>query len=394
MAEKPIDDLNDRNPRSWKRGMLQTGITSRFGISASDLNESSNARSALYQIPTCPECGGSMFARGVTLSDGKRMYVPQCVMRPRDSKHSFDKWSPHGTRGPMGRKVGSQNKVKKEAPREERKIEVEIKKEEIIVKPQEKISVIVSGKVVHPEIVRASKYVMAGERNIYLTGPAGTGKSTGAEHLHEILKSQDQWKESTLHMLTVSLSTFVSDLAGFLDRLNKGEFVMTDLVKALQAPGVVVVDEADKGNPNLAGFWNVILANAQVNTPGGVFKRHPDNVVVFIGNTTGHQPNKQYSGSVRQDYATLDRFRCFNVGFVEAVERAAIPGLNESLYSRMRQMRTQANSTGLQRILGTRWLKRVNQAMAVEGINDPSAAIKKVMQDESWSNDEIIAAGI
>lgn len=385
---KPIDDLKSKDLKDWQRGQLDRTIESRFGIGIATLNNSSQLKLYIEGTSKCPECGACTYPKRVPLQDGNVMFYLQCVAS-EDKDHGFSKFSRHGNQAPMGRRPGSANKHKTSTVR----VEVEMKQEEVKPTIKEKVEVRVSGKVVHPEVIRSSRYVLAGERNIYYTGPAGTGKSTGAEHLYEILKSQDKWSDSVIEMITVSMATFVSDLAGFLDRLNKGEFIETDLVKALKKPGVVVVDEADKGNPNLAGFWNVILANKKINTPGGTFDRHPDNVIVFIGNTTGHAPSKQYSGSVRQDFATLDRFRCFNVGFDENVERAAIPTLNESVYSRVRTLRETAKSTGLQRILGTRWLKRVNQAVEVEGLT-PERAIKTIMQDESWSADEILASGV
>jgi hypothetical protein len=211
--------------------------------------------------------------------------------------------------------------------------------------------------------------------------------------LWEILKGFEEWKVSWFYLTTVGMGTFVETLSGYKDRLDGGKYVTTDLVDSLQKPGLTVVDEADKGNPNLAGFWNTVLASGLITTPGGVFIRHKDNVVVFIGNTTGHSPSKQYSGSVRQDFATLDRFKCFNVGFEEPVERAAIPSLSEELYTLAKKIRKNAETSGLQRIIGLRWLSRVNVTMKVDGL-DAKKAIKQVMKDECWSEDEILASGI
>lgn len=382
---KPFD-LEDshpdyRNTKTWTRGMTAESLRRRFDLAQDLLNFYVVNKQPLdnSKYPVCPECKGDMIVVKITLQDGvTNCYYLQCRAHEKLVDHGFSKFSKHGTRGLMGRKPGSKPTPK---PAPEQKITpVETK-------------MVVPDRVIHPEVIRATKYVINGERQIYFTGPAGTGKSTGAENMLEIMKGNDKWKESFINMITVSMSTFVSDLAGFLDRLNKGEYLETELVKALRKPSLVVVDEADKGNPNLAGFWNTVLANNKITTPGGTFDRHADNVVLFIGNTTGHAPNKQYSGSVRQDFATLDRFRCFNIEFNETVERAAIPGLNEDLYKLANKIRKCAETSGLQRIIGLRWLRRCNQAMKIEG-KGAKETVLQIMKDESWSNDEILASGI
>lgn len=413
--EKPIDVYSKGSGKNnkladWTRGQIPNSLLERFGLSMETLEDSNSNKRTISGIQNCPECGAPMFALKISASGAKGpyvMFVPQCTIN-EDIHHGFQNRSRHGTRAPQGNKGGKGGWKRgkggqKPAPAipskpvvvEEKTVEVETKASESAPPTVIKVEVSVTGgTVMHPEVIRSAKYVMAGSRNIYYTGPAGTGKSTGSRHLHMIMMADQRWKNTKRFMITVSLATLVSDLSGYLDRLNGGEYFMTDLVKALQEPGMIVVDEADKGNPNLAGFWNVILADFTITTPGGTFIRHPDCVIVFIGNTTGHSPNKQYGGSVRQDFATLDRFRCFNIDFVEAVEKAAIPNLIPALYERMKTMRIAAAATGCQRIIGTRELERINQTMVIEGFKDPEKAIKAVMRDSSWSRDEMLSVGI
>lgn len=376
---KPLD-LDKGHPdfgklKSFTRGMTKDTIHKRFGIDPETVLTHPD-------FPVCPECGKPTKIRKLTLHDGELVvYFLQCSENETNQDHGFGKFSKHGCRAPMGRKGGPVPKK-------------EVKHEDTPAPTPAPNPKPVPDKVVHPEVVRACKYIIAGERQIYLSGPAGTGKSTATEHMMEILKGYSAWKEGNLYLQTVSMSTFVSDLAGFLDRLDGGKFVMSELVQSLMKAGLTVIDEADKGNPNLAGFWNTVLANNKITTPGGTFDRHPDNVVVFIGNTTGHAPSKQYSGSVRQDFATLDRFRVFRIDFREEVERAAISNLNEELFSRVQAMRKRAEEkTDLQRIIGLRWLRRVNMMLQIDGMK-PKDALLKTMNDEGWSNDEILASGV
>jgi MoxR-like ATPase len=377
--EKPVDN-GGKLFTDWRRPLRKTTVLSRFGLTVT-----LTYKTPLPGVP-CPECGSSMHITGVKLEDENEIFWPQCDAHMFEKDHGFQRWSKHSWKAPQGRPPGSKNRAE---PQVSEPVPEPVK----VVKPKVTIEVPKLEKVVHPEVIRAAKYVISGERQIYFTGPAGTGKSTAAAHLLEIMSGFERWNGSKMHLLTVSMSTFVADLAGFLDRLNKGEYFKTELVSALESPGLVVVDEADKGNPNLAGFWNTILANNQITTPGGTFRRHEDNVVLFIGNTTGHAPSKQYGGSVRQDFATLDRFRCFNIGFDENVERAAVQGVDEGLYGIVRNIRKTAETTGLQRIVGLRWLKRCQSTLEIEG-KSAKDTVLQVMNDESWSKDEILASGI
>lgn len=375
--EKTHPDFRDL--RSWRRGMTAKTLFLRFNVTDEVLKIWVRDSVRVNASGKCPECNGDLIVKEIELADAEKtkVYFLQCVENQRDPNHGFGKFSRHGVRAPMGRPPKGEEKSKSPEKIPEPMPSPEIPKD----------------KIVHPEIIRAAKFIQAGIRNVYFSGPAGTGKSTGAEMLWEILKGHESWRESAFYLTTVGMGTFVETLSGYKDRLDGGRYVSTDLVDSLQKPGLTVVDEADKGNPNLAGFWNTVLASNLITTPGGVFIRHKDNVVIFIGNTTGHAPNKQYSGSVRQDFATLDRFKCFNINFNESVERAAISGLSEDLYTLAKKIRKAAETSGLQRIIGLRWLSRVNVTMKVDGL-DAKKAIKQVMRDECWSDDEILASGI
>jgi ssDNA-binding Zn-finger/Zn-ribbon topoisomerase 1 len=372
-TDKMYHDLS-----SWRRGMTAKTIFLRYSISEETLKNYATSSDSPPGVGRCPECGAGLMVKEIELADDAKtkVYFLQCRLNTKDPNHGFGKFSRHGVRAPMGRPPrGEEKKAPEKAP-------------DPMPNPD-----VPKDKVVHPEILRAAKFVQAGIRNLYFSGPAGTGKSTGSEMLWEILKGFEAWKDSSFYLTTVGMGTFVETLSGYKDRLDGGKYVSTDLVESLQKPGLTVVDEADKGNPNLAGFWNTVLASNLITTPGGVFNRHKDNVVVFIGNTTGHAPNKQYSGSVRQDFATLDRFKCFNIDFNESVERAAISNLSEDLYNLAKKIRKAAETSGLQRIIGLRWLSRVNVTMKVDGL-DAKKAIKQVMRDECWSEDEVNASGI
>jgi hypothetical protein len=387
---KPIDD----GIGPWLRRMTWKSIFRRFGFAQSELDWSNDNRKTLPGMPSCPVCSGATAAKRESFKNNLKkdvvVYFPQCIENWAEDRHGYGNRSPFGTRSKVGRKPeGDEDEV--EAPKPPPKVDAPKPP------PPPKVNhegIPDIGEVVHSQVARAFKYVMNGARNLYFTGPAGTGKSHASEQLLRLLKaaSPERWGSApNAAVLTVGLGTMNSQVEGIISRFkNEGEYLPSVFVASARQAGVTIVEEADKGNPNLAGFWNLPLANFKIPTPGGVFERHPDSIVIFVGNTTGHAPSKQYAGSVRQDFATLDRFRIFNVGYERAVEFAAIPGLDSPTWEYFQTVRIKAEKAGFQRILGTRYLGRLVQTMRIENLS-AQKALSVMADDEGWSSDEKLA---
>lgn len=141
---------------------------------------------------------------------------------------------------------------------------------------------------------------IVGQRvNVWLPGPAGSGKTTAAHAVAEAL---------TLPFYAVSVGpqTSQSQLLGYYDA--NGRYVTTQLRQAYEHGGVFLLDEVDAGSPAVLVTINALLANGHASFPDKVVERHPDFVLVAAGNTYGQGADRQYVGRQQLDAATLDRF--------------------------------------------------------------------------------------
>jgi hypothetical protein len=135
--------------------------------------------------------------------------------------------------------------------------------------------------------------------NVWLPGPAGSGKTSAAHAVAEAL---------TLPFYAVSVGpqTSQSQLLGYYDA--NGKYVTTQLRQAYEHGGVFLLDEVDAGSPAVLVTINALLANGHASFPDKVVERHKDFVLIAAGNTYGQGADRQYVGRQQLDAATLDRF--------------------------------------------------------------------------------------
>jgi len=140
---------------------------------------------------------------------------------------------------------------------------------------------------------------VSARRNIWLPGPAGSGKTSAAHAVADAL---------TLPFYAVSVGpqTSQSSLLGYYDA--NGRYVTTQLRQAYENGGVFLLDEVDAGSPAVLVVINALLANGHASFPDRVVEKHPDFVLIAAGNTFGQGADAQYVGRQKLDEATLDRF--------------------------------------------------------------------------------------
>jgi MoxR-like ATPase len=155
---------------------------------------------------------------------------------------------------------------------------------------------------------------VAARRNVWLIGPAGSGKTHAVEAIAKALGLE-------YHSKSVGPQTSESALLGYHD--YKGECVLTQLRKAVEHGGVFALDEADAGNPGVLVVINQVLANGSCGFPDGVITKHPDFVLIACANTIGQGADRQYVGRQQIDGATLDRFVFLDWAYDPQVEAAA-----------------------------------------------------------------------
>lgn len=150
----------------------------------------------------------------------------------------------------------------------------------------------------HHNFENLLKIVSTGEP-VLMVGPAGTGKTQGAQQVSEAL-------DLKFYSISVGSQTSKSDLQGYLDATH--HYVRTQFREAYEHGGVFLLDEADAGNSNVLILLNAALSNGYMAFPDGMVEAHPDFRMIATANTFGHGANRQYVGRNQLDAATLDRF--------------------------------------------------------------------------------------
>jgi len=155
---------------------------------------------------------------------------------------------------------------------------------------------------------------------VLLVGPAGTGKTHGAEKVAESLGL-------SFHSISVGSQTSKSDLQGYMTAT--GQYVRTQFREAYEHGGLFLLDEADAGNSNVLILLNAALSNGYMAFPDGMIKAHPNFHMVATANTYGNGASRQYVGRNQLDAATLDRFTVLNWDIDDKIE-ASLAGTDES----------------------------------------------------------------
>ena len=136
--------------------------------------------------------------------------------------------------------------------------------------------------------------------NVYLYGPAGSGKSTAA---HQVAKALG------LPFGYISLNPMSPDscLKGY--PTANGSLYKTELFKFYTEGGVYCIDEADNSSSQLLNTLNSMLENGSAEFGGQRYERHADFICIATGNTNGNGPTIQYPDRRPLGLAFRDRFK-------------------------------------------------------------------------------------
>lgn len=147
--------------------------------------------------------------------------------------------------------------------------------------------------------------------NVFIVGPAGSGKTTLAEQVASAL--------SVPFFFTGAVASEYK-LTGFVDA--HGRTVRTAFREAYETGGVFLFDEIDGSSPSALLAFNAALSNGQFDFPDGTVKRHKDFYCIASGNTWGSGASREYIGRNQLDAASLDRFVKLAMDYDEDLERA------------------------------------------------------------------------
>lgn len=145
---------------------------------------------------------------------------------------------------------------------------------------------------------------------VYLFGPAGTGKTTFAMEIA---------KDLNLPCYIQGTTNDIFALQGI--KLPNGDYIKSNVQKAVENGGVLLLDECDSYPEDVQTWFNSLLANRKISfTNCGTIEAHKDLVIIGAGNTNGNGQNDKY---LRQqfDAAFLNRFAIKkHVGYSQVAE--------------------------------------------------------------------------
>lgn len=171
------------------------------------------------------------------------------------------------------------------------------------------------GGVVHHKFHKVAA-AMSLRDNVYLVGPAGTGKTTIPSQVAEAMGLR-------FSALSCGVTDAKFDYAGYKD--GNGNYNGTVFRDFWENGGVLLLDEFDNSSPELPIVLNSALANGYFTFPdGNTIEKHPDTIIVTAANTYGSGANAVYVGRSPIDSATLDRFTFIEIPLDEAVEDAMV----------------------------------------------------------------------
>ncbi len=210
--------------------------------------------------------------------------------------------------------------------------------------------------------------------NIWIMGPAGTGKTSAAENAAIALGME--------YASTGALSESYK-LFGFMSPGN-GQYVSTPFRKKWEFGGLFILDDFDGTDPTVGTELNNALANGGCTFPDGYVKRHPDCCIVLTANTWGLGATNDYVGRMKQDAAFLDRFAKLHWPIDEDLELATAP--IEAWTRRVQEIRANVKTKGL-KVLVTPRASYYGAALLQAGLTQEEAeesCLKAAMSDDQW----------
>ena len=206
------------------------------------------------------------------------------------------------------------------------------------------------------------------DRNIALTGPAGSGKTTAARLCARALFGEERPLKEIFRAMGAIASPF--QISGYNDA--QGRYVRTPARDMFEYGGVLLFDEFDGSSANALLEINAMTANGFHQFPDGLVERHKDCYIIAAGNTWGFGATANFMGRNRLDDATLDRFGCMEWPYDNDLEMAVgpVPTWTRTVQS----IRAKCNTAELKIVVspratmrtGTLLARGVRAALAVE----------------------------
>ena len=192
-------------------------------------------------------------------------------------------------------------------------------------------------------------HLVAAHENVYLYGPAGSGKNTIAEQIADAL-GVGFYYQNTL------VTKF--DISGYKNA--QGEYEETPFYKAWKNGGLFFADELDNSTAEAIIALNAALANGYYTFPnsGEKVAKNPNFYCIAAGNTNGQGATEEYCGRYQMDESSRDRFAFIEINYNKKVEES-ICGGHLDVLDFVRDLRSVAKSLQIKLICGYRAISRL-----------------------------------
>lgn len=212
--------------------------------------------------------------------------------------------------------------------------------------------------------------------NVWIAGPAGTGKTSAVERAAEALGLD----YASTGALTESYKVF-----GFYSP-GTGQYTSTPFRRIWEHGGVFLFDDCDGSDPNVMVELNNALANGACTFPDGLVKRNPDCILILTANTWGFGATNDYVGRNKQDAAFLDRFVRLYWDTDEELEKATCPDTAWCL--RVQEIRHRVKEKGI-KVLVTPRASYYGAALLAVGLPREQVeeiVLKGAMTADQWES--------
>ena len=191
---------------------------------------------------------------------------------------------------------------------------------------------------------RLRRVIESGIKNIWLCGPAGSGKSVMTRNLA---------KELGLPYLCIScgIGTSSTEFLGYKYPNRES----TKFAEYYSKPSIILLDEFTALDPAVAQICNAALANDEIETTTGTVYRNPNCIIVATSNTYGSGASRQYVANNQLDASTIDRFvgGIIEVSYSESYESQ----YDREVVSYIHTLRNVIREYDLRRIASTRMIQ-------------------------------------
>lgn len=199
--------------------------------------------------------------------------------------------------------------------------------------------------------------LVANHENVYLYGPAGSGKNVLCEELAKALNVPFYYQNTILTKF---------DISGYKNA--GGDFEETEFYKAWTNGGLFMLDEVDNSQAEALIALNAALANGYYTFPNvGKVKAHKDFYCIAAGNTNGQGATDEYCGRYKMDESSRDRFCFVKIDYNKDIEKSIV-GEHKDILSFVYDLRKIANELQLSLICGYRAISKLEKYYNKENI--------------------------